>query len=304
MSATKRPHSQNAALHPTALSCATRVRRPHVTDRPPKPNSVYAVSDGGDARRPEMTAQRCRSAAARAAAGVSSSAGHPRRALDQCRRADGPADERPANLQRPSRAVSRLGFDVRPSAARHRRDRRDAGRTAMSRPSATASTPPACLASPTSTASRRSAAFPPGSRCRRIRISRPAGAGISCSPGFSSSTASSISAFGLVSGAVAAPPDPDRRRTRRIAAVAARASDAAFPQGEAATRYNVIQKLTYLIVVLGLLPLQILAGLAMSPGIERLRALAAGGCSAAGRARAPCISSSRRCWCCSCSCIW
>ena len=41
-----------------------------------------------------------------------------------------------------------------------------------------------------------------------------------------------------------------------------------FPKGEAATRYNVIQKLTYLVVVLALLPLQILAGLAMSPGFD------------------------------------
>ena len=41
-----------------------------------------------------------------------------------------------------------------------------------------------------------------------------------------------------------------------------------FPKGEEATRYNVLQKLTYLVVVLGLLPLQILAGLAMSPGMD------------------------------------
>ena len=41
-----------------------------------------------------------------------------------------------------------------------------------------------------------------------------------------------------------------------------------FPKGEEATRYNVLQKLAYLIVVLVLLPLQILAGLAMSPGID------------------------------------
>ena len=33
-------------------------------------------------------------------------------------------------------------------------------------------------------------------------------------------------------------------------------------------KYNPIQKLTYLVVVLGLLPLQILAGLAMSPGFD------------------------------------
>jgi thiosulfate reductase cytochrome b subunit len=41
-----------------------------------------------------------------------------------------------------------------------------------------------------------------------------------------------------------------------------------FPKGEEATRYNVLQKLTYLVVVLVLLPLQILAGLAMSPGMD------------------------------------
>ena len=41
-----------------------------------------------------------------------------------------------------------------------------------------------------------------------------------------------------------------------------------FPQGDEAKRYNVIQKLTYLIVIFVLLPLQILTGLAMSPGID------------------------------------
>jgi thiosulfate reductase cytochrome b subunit len=41
-----------------------------------------------------------------------------------------------------------------------------------------------------------------------------------------------------------------------------------LPKGEAATRYNVLQKLSYLAVVLVLLPLQILAGLAMSPGFD------------------------------------
>lgn len=41
-----------------------------------------------------------------------------------------------------------------------------------------------------------------------------------------------------------------------------------FPEGEEAKRYNVIQKLTYLVVVIGVLPLQILAGLAMSPAMN------------------------------------
>lgn len=41
-----------------------------------------------------------------------------------------------------------------------------------------------------------------------------------------------------------------------------------FPEGTEAKRYNVIQKLTYLVVVLGLLPAMVLAGLAMSPGVD------------------------------------
>ena len=41
-----------------------------------------------------------------------------------------------------------------------------------------------------------------------------------------------------------------------------------FPEGEQAKRYNVIQKITYFVVVLVLLPVQLLAGLAMSPGMD------------------------------------
>jgi thiosulfate reductase cytochrome b subunit len=42
------------------------------------------------------------------------------------------------------------------------------------------------------------------------------------------------------------------------------------PTGVAATRYNVLQKLTYLIVIFILLPLIILMGMAMSPGLNAL----------------------------------
>jgi thiosulfate reductase cytochrome b subunit len=41
-----------------------------------------------------------------------------------------------------------------------------------------------------------------------------------------------------------------------------------FPKGEAAKRYNVIQKLTYLIVAFLLGPVMVLAGLAMSPRLD------------------------------------
>jgi len=41
-----------------------------------------------------------------------------------------------------------------------------------------------------------------------------------------------------------------------------------FPKGEEAKRYNVLQKLTYLFVALVLLPLMLLTGLTMSPGMD------------------------------------
>jgi thiosulfate reductase cytochrome b subunit len=40
------------------------------------------------------------------------------------------------------------------------------------------------------------------------------------------------------------------------------------PRGEAAKRYNVLQKLTYIAVIFILLPLMILTGLTMSPGVD------------------------------------
>jgi thiosulfate reductase cytochrome b subunit len=40
------------------------------------------------------------------------------------------------------------------------------------------------------------------------------------------------------------------------------------PEGDAAARYNVLQKLAYLIVLYGLLPLMLLTGLTMSPGMD------------------------------------
>lgn len=41
-----------------------------------------------------------------------------------------------------------------------------------------------------------------------------------------------------------------------------------FPKGEAARRYNALQKLTYLAVILVLLPLMLLTGLTMSPAMD------------------------------------
>lgn len=41
-----------------------------------------------------------------------------------------------------------------------------------------------------------------------------------------------------------------------------------FPKGDEARRYNILQQLTYLLVVFFLLPLMVLAGLALSPAID------------------------------------
>jgi thiosulfate reductase cytochrome b subunit len=43
-----------------------------------------------------------------------------------------------------------------------------------------------------------------------------------------------------------------------------------FPKGEAARRYNVLQKLSYLVVIFVLLPVMVLAGLTMSPAIDAI----------------------------------
>ena len=42
------------------------------------------------------------------------------------------------------------------------------------------------------------------------------------------------------------------------------------PQGEEAKHYNILQKVTYLAVIFGLLPFAILMGLAMSPRVDSL----------------------------------
>src|SRR5207237_6767661 len=42
------------------------------------------------------------------------------------------------------------------------------------------------------------------------------------------------------------------------------------PKGEASKRYNVLQKISYLVVIFVLLPLVFLMGLAMSPGMDAL----------------------------------
>jgi thiosulfate reductase cytochrome b subunit len=61
---------------------------------------------------------------------------------------------------------------------------------------------------------------------------------------------------------------PTRRELRHIPQSIGEHLRLRFPKGEAAKRYNVIQKLTYLIVAFLLGPVMVLAGLAMSPRLD------------------------------------
>lgn len=74
--------------------------------------------------------------------------------------------------------------------------------------------------------------------------------------------------YGLLSGQLRFRVVPQRDQVRHFAASVWEHVTLRFPQGDEAKRYNVIQKLTYLVLVLGLLPAMVLAGLAMSPGMD------------------------------------
>jgi thiosulfate reductase cytochrome b subunit len=61
---------------------------------------------------------------------------------------------------------------------------------------------------------------------------------------------------------------PTATELKHIGASIAEHARLKFAKGEAAKRYNVLQKLTYLFVALILLPLMLLTGVAMSPGMD------------------------------------
>jgi thiosulfate reductase cytochrome b subunit len=74
--------------------------------------------------------------------------------------------------------------------------------------------------------------------------------------------------YGFASGQFRARYVPTGSQLRHIGASIKEHLLLRFGEGEDAKRYNVLQKLTYLVVVIGLLPTQILAGLAMSPAMD------------------------------------
>jgi thiosulfate reductase cytochrome b subunit len=75
-------------------------------------------------------------------------------------------------------------------------------------------------------------------------------------------------AWGLARGHIRGDFWPTGADLRHIGASIVEHARLRFPKGEAARRYNVLQKLSYLTVMLGLLPLMILTGMTMSPGLN------------------------------------
>jgi Ni/Fe-hydrogenase b-type cytochrome subunit len=63
---------------------------------------------------------------------------------------------------------------------------------------------------------------------------------------------------------------PNRTQLRHIGGTVRDHLLLRFPKGEEARHYNVLQKLTYLGVIFVVLPILVLAGLAMSPGIDAI----------------------------------
>ncbi|POR42219.1 cytochrome b/b6 domain-containing protein [Methylobacterium sp. V23] len=74
--------------------------------------------------------------------------------------------------------------------------------------------------------------------------------------------------YGLVSGQLRFRVIPSRDQIRHFGASILEHLTLRFPLGDEAKRYNVIQKLTYVVVLFVLLPTEVLAGMAMSPALD------------------------------------
>jgi thiosulfate reductase cytochrome b subunit len=74
--------------------------------------------------------------------------------------------------------------------------------------------------------------------------------------------------YSLFSGHVRRDLSPTGSELRELPHSIAEHARLRFPKGEEAKRYNVLQKLAYLAVIFGLLPLVVLTGLTMSPGMD------------------------------------
>jgi thiosulfate reductase cytochrome b subunit len=75
-------------------------------------------------------------------------------------------------------------------------------------------------------------------------------------------------AYSFLSGHVHRDLSPTRDELKHIGHSISEHARLLFPKGEEAKRYNVLQKLAYLAVIFGLLPLVFLTGLTMSPAMD------------------------------------
>jgi thiosulfate reductase cytochrome b subunit len=74
--------------------------------------------------------------------------------------------------------------------------------------------------------------------------------------------------WGIASGHIWRDLIPSARQTRHIGRSILDHLRLRFPRGEEARHYNVLQRLAYLIILFAVVPLLILAGLTMSPGLD------------------------------------
>lgn len=75
-------------------------------------------------------------------------------------------------------------------------------------------------------------------------------------------------AYSIASGHARRDLTPTRNELEHIGSSISEHVRFRFPKGEEAKRYNVLQKLAYLAVIFGLLPLVVLSGLTMSPALD------------------------------------
>ena len=141
---------------------------------------------------------------------------------------------------------------------------------------------------------------PAGRRSRRATILRTGACGTSSSPGCLQSASSPISLISIWNRHLQAEVAPTREELRpsHLWQDIKDHARLRFPTGEAASRYNILQKLSYGAVLLIFLPVMVLTGLCMSrapiPGCPGLLTFSA----AVSR---PARSTSSPCGCCSAS---
>ena len=113
-----------------------------------------------------------------------------------------------------------------------------------------------------------SAASQVGLRCRPLKIYRQAEIGIFLFAWIFVLNGAIYLGYGIATGQLKFRIIPTVDQMRHFGASLWQHLTFNFPEGAEAKRYNVLQKVTYLVVIVILIPLQVLAGLTMSPGMN------------------------------------